>query len=115
MPRQQVAREDGDDLVAVDDGALRGHGEHAVRVAVEREPELVAAGDDTLAEHLAGAVEPQRSLMLRPSGLAKQSSASMPSPSNSRLATTLAAPFAQSTRIRRGRSEPPTASTTQSA
>ena len=39
----------------------------------------------------------------------------MPSPSNSRLATTLAAPFAQSTRIRRGRRAPPTASTTQSA
>ena len=39
----QVARQQRDDLVAVDDGPVCVDGEHAVGVAVEREPEVEAA------------------------------------------------------------------------
>ena len=39
----EVEREDRDDLVAVDGFALLVDGEHAVTVAVERDPEVVAA------------------------------------------------------------------------
>ena len=43
-------------------------GQHAVAVAVEREADVVAAVDDGLAPARSTWVEPQPSLMLRPSG-----------------------------------------------
>ena len=46
----QVAREQGDDLVAVDDRPVRVDGEHAVGVAVERDPEVEAAREHALRE-----------------------------------------------------------------
>ena len=68
--RAQVQRGERDQLVAVDDRAVAVDGEHAVAVAVEGEAGVVAARRARAAASASTCVEPQPSLMLRPSGSA---------------------------------------------
>ena len=96
----QVARQQRDDLVAVDDRAVRVDGQHAVGVAVEREPEVEAAGAHAARRARRGASSRTRSLMLTPSGSAAVISCSMPSCAKTSGATVEAAPCAQSTSTR---------------
>ena len=74
----QVQRGERDQLVAVDDGAGAVDRQHAVAVAVEREADVVAALASSCPRARSTWVEPQPSLMLRPSGAAASTSTSAP-------------------------------------
>ena len=74
--------------------------EHAIGVAVEREPEVEAARDARRSRARRGASSRTRSLMLTPSGSAAVISCSMPSRAKTSGATVEAAPLAQSTSTR---------------
>ena len=70
-PRSRMAeRQDRQDLVAVDDVAVVVDGQAAVGVAVEREADVGAVLEHGRAAARSRWVEPQPSLMLRPSGSA---------------------------------------------
>ena len=75
----EVERGDHHDLVAVDEVAALVDREHAVGVAVEREPERPRRARRLPRCSRSGCVEPQPSLMLRPSGRACSTSPSAPS------------------------------------
>ena len=74
--------------------------QHAVGVAVEREPEVEAAQHARRSASASRWVEPTRSLMLTPSGSQAVISCSMPSCAKTSGATVEAAPLAQSTSTR---------------
>ena len=97
----QVERGQRDQLVAVDDLAVAVDRQHAVAVAVERERQLVAARAPALGAPRRDAVEPQPSLMLRPSGSSAITSTSAPSRRKISGAARKVAPLAQSSRTRR--------------
>ena len=78
----EVEREDGEDLVAVDDVAFAVDGEHAVAVAVEGDAEVEAAvGHDALQEREVGRAAADVDVRRRP-GRRRRSSTSAPSCSN---------------------------------
>ena len=107
----RAERADRDDLVAVDDPAVRVHGEHAVAVAVEGDAEIVAPAR-TVACSIARSVAPQPTLMFDPSGSLATAVTSAPSRSKMPGAMRENAPFAQSTAILSPpRSEPKCSST----
>ena len=91
----QREREDREELVAVDDVALGVDRQAAVGVAVEREADVGAVLEDGRLQRLRW-VEPQFSLMLRPSGSAWIALTSAPASSSARGPASEAAPSAQS-------------------
>ena len=100
-------REDREDLVAVDRLAALVDREHAVAVAVERDPEVEPVARQRPVAGRARSVAPQPTLMFEPSGSTPIACTSAPSRSNAPGASSEKAPFAQSTPIRRpARSEP---------
>ena len=75
---QAERRDQRHQLVAVDQLALLVDDDQAVGVAVEREADVGAAGDDRLLQQL-GMVEPQPSLMFVPFGATPSAMTSAPS------------------------------------
>ena len=96
----QVERGQRDQLVAVDDGAVAVDREHAVAVAVEREPDVVTRRAAISLDAASRCVEPQPSLMLRPSGWSAITSTSAPSRRKISGAARNVAPLAQSSSTR---------------
>ncbi len=75
--RAQPQREDGEDLIAVDDRSGVVDGQHAIAVAVEGEPEVALRAARRPRRAASRSVEPHPTLMLMPSGASPMTATSV--------------------------------------